>query len=348
MEWGDNFDKSGWAPKQIGYFLACFPFTKDTWDRASQWLKESPEEYWTRTDASICQAGDDLTIAIEKLIEHGRPHAAINCLAHMRLAGQPINAAQCIRALLAVISSRESTDAINEYNIVELIKFLQSEPSTAQEDLFKVEWAYLSLLDHQKWHHEGSAPKFLESRLSGDPDFFCEVIRLVYRSNKEEHSLKKPTKELAARANNAMLLLHNWKTPPGLKEDGLFNASQFGQWLQRVKTVCAESGHLEIAMSSVGEVLVFAPPDPNGLWIHQAVAAALNETDSKDMRSGFSTGTYNSRGAHFVDPTGTHEKELADQFRHKADSIENAGFHRFAAELRNEAERVINQYKNRD
>ncbi|WP_211313937.1 hypothetical protein [Brenneria roseae] len=70
------------------------------------------------------------------------------------------------------------------------------------------------------------------------------------------------------------------------------------------------------------------------------------------MRNGFRTAIYNSRGAHFVDPTGKQEKELAEQFRSKAEEVENAGFQRFAVTLRDladsyvrEAERVIDDHK---
>ena len=72
------------------------------------------------------------------------------------------------------------------------------------------------------------------------------------------------------------------------------------------------------------------------------------------MRNGFRTGTYNSRGVHYVDPTGKPERELAEQFRSKAEEIENAGFQRFAIILRDladgydrEAERIIGDHKDR-
>ena len=181
-EWCDNIDKSGWTPGQVGHFLACLPFTKEAWGRASQWLQENQGEYWSRTGANAYQADGDLATAIEKLIEHGRPHSAINCLDRMRHAKQPINVEQCVRALLAAPSSSEPAYAMDGYHIVELIKFLQSDPSVAREDLFKVEWAYLPLLDR----HRGAAPKLLECRLASDPEFFCEVIRLIYRSKKED------------------------------------------------------------------------------------------------------------------------------------------------------------------
>lgn len=347
-EWCDKIDKLGWTSEQIGHLLAYLPFTKEAWDRASRWLDENQGEYWSCTSANAYQVDSDLAIAIEKLIEHGRPHSAINCLDSIHHANQPINAEQCVRVLLAALSSSEPTYATEKYQILELIKFLQSEPSVAQEDLFKVEWAYLPLLDR----HSGAVPKLLESRLSSDPEFFCKVIRLIYRSKNENQPLKEPTDESIAR--NAWQLLHGWKTPPGIQEEETFSAEHFNNWLQRVKALCAESGHLEVALINIGEVLIHAPSDPDGLWIHRAVATALNDRDAENMRDGFRTGAYNSRGVYWVDPMGKPEKELAEQFRRKAEDVENAGFQRFAVTLRSlandykrEAERIINEHKDR-
>lgn len=350
-EWSDNLDKSDWTPEQVGQFLACLPFTKETWDRASEWLQAHESEYWTRTGANAYQADGDLAIAIEKLIEHGRPHAAINCLDRMRHAKQPIDSDQCVRALLAALSSSEPSYAMDGYHMVELIKFLQAEPSVNQDDLFRVEWAYVPLLDR----HRGAAPQLLESRLANDPEFFCEAIRLIYRSKKEDQPSREPTEESKAIATNAWRLLHEWKTPPGTQKDGKFSEEHFSEWLQKVKEICSESGHLEVALINIGEVLIHTPTDPGGLWIHRTVAAALNDREADDMRDGFRTGTYNSRGVHVVDPTGKPERELAEQFRNKAEEVENAGFQRFAVTLRGladsydrEAERIINDHKDRE
>jgi hypothetical protein len=72
------------------------------------------------------------------------------------------------------------------------------------------------------------------------------------------------------------------------------------------------------------------------------------------MRRGFSTAVYNSRGVHWVDPTGKPEKELAEEYRRKAEDVENAGFQRFAVTLREvaagydrDAERVIADHRSR-
>lgn len=347
-EWCDGLDKSDWTPAQKGQFLAFLPFTKEAWDRASDWLDARESEYWTRTSANAYQTDGELAVAIEKLIEHGRPNAAIDCLSRMRHGKQVIDSNQCVRALLAAPASREPSYAINSYHIVELIKYLQSEPEVSQDDLFRVEWAYVPLLDG----HRGAAPKLLESRLANDPEFFCEVIRLIYRSEKEGEAPREPTEQAKAIAKNAWRLLHEWKTAPGAQQDGMFSEEHFAAWLERVKEICKESGHLEVALINIGEVLIYTPPDPNGLWIRRAVAAALNDREADCLREGFNTGAYNSRGVRFIDPTGKPELELAEQFRSKAEEVENAGFYRFAVtlrgladEYRREAERIINDHK---
>ena len=346
-EWCENINKSGWTQAQIGQFLACLPFTKEAWDGASKWLQENEGEYWTLTGANAYQADSDLAVAIEKLIEHGRPYAAIYCLDRMRRAEQAIDIDQCVQALSAALSSTESTNSIRGYHIVELIKLLQADPSVNQDDLFRVEWAYLSLLDS----HSGTAPHLLESRLANVPEFFCEVIQLIYRSKKEDQPPKEPTEESKATATNAWRLLHEWKTPPGTQKDGTFSEERFTEWFQRVKLLCTESGHLEVALINIGEVLIHAPADPDGLWIHRAVATELNDREADKLRDGFGTGTYNSRGVHEVDPSGKPERELAEQFRNKAEEIENAGFQRFAVTLRGladgydqDAERIIAEH----
>ena len=332
-QWCDNIARSDWTPAQTGQFLAYLPFAKETWDRATEWLQGDEGEYWSRAEGS-CQSNDDITSAIEKLIKHGRPHAAIQCLSMMRYAKQQISADQCVRALLAALSSSEPASSIDGYSIVELIKFLQTESLAKPDDLFKVEkveWAYLPLLNNYR-----VVPQCLENKLAKDPEFFCEAIQIIYRSKNKDQPPKKPTEGSKVFAENVWQLLYSWKTPPGIQEDGIFNEEPFTQWLQKVKELCKESGHLDVALISVGEVLIYTPDDPKGLWIHRAVAKVLNEDnpESDKMRRGFYNGILNSRGVHYIDPTGKSERDLAKQFRDKAEEVEKAGFHRLAKTLR--------------
>jgi hypothetical protein len=347
-EWCDGMNRSDWTPEQVANFLACLPFTRGAWDRASKWLGANESKYWTSTTANAYPADGDLAIAVEKLIKYGRPRAAIRCLDGMRHEKQTIDTNQCVRALMAAVASSEPSYATDAYHIIEVIKFLQTEPSVNEDDLFRIEWAYLPLLER----HMDAAPVTLEYRLANDPEFFCEVIRLIYRSKKEGHPSREPSEASRVIATNAWRLLHGWETPPGTQRDGTFSEDLFTSWLQRVKEACTESGHLAVALIHVGQVLIHAPADPSGLWIHIAVAGALNERDADEMRKGFWAGAHKSRGVRLVDPTGNPERELAKQFRRKAEDVENAGFHRFAATLRSladdyerEAERIVAEHQ---
>ena len=332
-EWVDGFDTSNWSAAQIGQFLSYLPFTKETWHRATDWLDKFEKEYWSRTNANPYHTDGDLGFVIDKLILYDRPHAAIKCLLHqMKYNKQPLDKARSVKALMVAISSQEPLPEMGTHTLIEIIEALQDDPDTDPDDLFQIEWAYLRLLNYH------TSPKTLEKRLSSDPEFFCEVIRLRYPKKKETESPKEFSEQDKAIAENAYNLLDNWITLPGTQSNGQFLPEQFTEWLNRTKEVCNETGHLEVALIHIGNVLIHAPPDPEGLWINQTVASALNAKDAEEMRNGFWTGILNSRGAYEIDPTGKPEQELAEKYKQKAEEVENAGYHRLAVTLRKLAE----------
>jgi hypothetical protein len=349
-EWCDGIDKSNWTPRQIGRFLTCLPFSKNTWDRATEWLHQNEHEYWSYASANVYQIESDPTVGIEKLIQHARPLAAINCLHKMDLRKQPIDSSQCVQALLSALSSSEPSQPMDRHHIVELIKYLQSNHEVNPDDLYRIEWAYIPVLDR----YSGASPQLLESRLAHDPEFFCELIQLICPKNKEASSSINPEGEEEEDfiRTNAWQLLREWKTPPGTQQDGTFSEESFSCWLQKVKEACVESGYLEEALDHIGEVLIHAPQDPGGLWIHSAIASALNDPDAVEMRNGYWRGTYYARGIHWIDPTGEPERELAKTFHSKAVDVEAAGFQRLATTMRDLAEdynrdaaQIINKYQ---
>ena len=338
-KWVDSFDTLNWSASQIGQFLSYLPFLKETWHRVTNWLGKSEKEYWRKTSANPYRdhIDGDLGFAIDKLIEYDRPYTAIRCLRQMKHNKQPLDKFRSVKALMAAISSQESPEEISVHNIIEIIKDLQNDPDIDPDTLFQIEWAYLNLLDEP--YFADTSPKSLENRLASDPEFFCEMIRLIYRSKKETESPKKFSEREKAIAENAYKLLDKWKIPPGKQLDGQFLPEKFTEWLTQTKDVCEESGHLEVAIMHIGKVLIHAPSDPEDLWIHRTVASALNARDAKKMRDYFWIGILNSRGVHKIDPTGKPERELAEKYKQKAEEVEDAGYHRFADTLRRLAER---------
>ncbi|MGB2698458.1 MAG: hypothetical protein WBD28_11465, partial [Candidatus Zixiibacteriota bacterium] len=328
-QWVDDIDTSCWAPTQTGQLLAYLPFKLETWKRSTRLLGEYDSAYWTKTNVNPYKAEKDLELAVESLIKHGRPRAAIGCLYRMQYEKQPLNSNLAVRALIAALESSEPPQTINAYELVEVIKALQDDPDLNPHELFRVEWAYLRILDG----HLGAYPKLLQQQLANDPDFFCEVIRTIFQSKIEKKPTEEPTEQQKNIATNAYRLLQQWKTPPGRQKDGTYNGEVLNAWLQHVKTACAETGHLEIAMIMVGHVLMYAPADPDGLWIHHSVAGALNEKDANNLREGFRTELFNSRGVYGF-TAGREELQFSKKYKKQADEVEAHGYHRLANTLR--------------
>ena len=352
-EWADNLDRTGWTAPQIGHFLSWLPFTEAAWKRVEAWLGKREGEYWRRTGAGLFYNTDgDIDSAIDKLIEHGRPKAAIQCLALMKHDRGTFDNQLAFRALLTPGDPDEPVNQELRYAIIEIIKDLQTCPEANQEDLLKVEWAYLPLLER----HLGASPKTLEFGLASDPAFYCQVIQLIFLPEGQDTRARQLSEQEKALAQSAYSLLFNWKTPPGTQLDGTFSPEKFTEWLNHVKAVCGESGHLEIALEQVGEVLAaHYPPDSHDLCIPCTIAEALNDSSVEAMREGFSIGISNSRGVYEVDGTGNKERELTEKHRQRADEIENAGYHRLATTIRGiaehydrEAERNIGRWDSLD
>ncbi|MGD9110589.1 MAG: hypothetical protein PVG93_06570, partial [Phycisphaerales bacterium] len=284
----------------------------------------------------------DWDYAVEKLIEYRRPNAAITCLNTILYKKKKINSDLAVKALLEAVTTEEPIYTFDVHGTVKVIKALQDNPEVSPNDLFSIEWAYLQILTGPG---NSGTPEFLEQKLAAEPDFFCELIRRIYRSKNEPEIRKETTEQEKAIATNAWRLLKEWKRIPGMDSERNLSPQQFQKWLQEVKTKCEESGHFDVAMITLGEALIYSPSDPDGLWIHKTVAEALNSEDGDPLRRGYYLGIVNSRGAHWVDPTGKPEKELAAKYRQQAEEVENAGFHRFASKLRDLAKNYEEQAK---
>lgn len=343
-QWFDDINKAGWEPKQIALLLCALPFERNAWDRAAQLLGENENEYWDNTSANIYQTEDDTEYALGKLLEFGRPNAAIEGLTRDLYRKKDINPELACDALLALVQTKEPTGRIDSYHITEIIKALQENDGTDQDKLFHVEWAYVSLLDR---HSDGS-PVTLENRLASDPGFFSELIQLIYRAEGAEP--KEPSEQHRNIATNAYRLLSTWKVIPGTRADGEFEPDVFAEWLTTMEEIVKASGHYDVAMIQLGDVLVNSPEGPDGLWIHPVIAEAMNNRERSSLRDGYRTGIYNSRGVHTVDPEAKPERALAEKYRQRADQVENAGYQRLATTLRGvadsydrDAERIISR-----
>lgn len=329
--WVDKIDRTKWNKNQVILLFINLPFNLETWNRVDLLSKKDQKAYWQQVSVKPWEINTEIDLVVSKLIEHKRPAAAINCLNKFLYDKKPINALQAAEVLLLNLQVKDSNNTLQPYMIIEIIKYLQENKNTQQQDMLQIEWSYLTILDGL---HDGVKPKLLEKALATEPDFFCDVIKLVYKSSKETVSSNIELKdEEKTKAMTAYDLLRKWKVLPGMKEDGKFSSDEFKNWLKDVKSKCIESGHFDMALSHIGNVLIYSPPDIDGLWINRTVAEALNDKDADKMRNGFVLGLFNSRGTHMIDSSGEQELKLAQNYKKKSVDLEQSGFYRFSATL---------------
>lgn len=335
IEWVDAVLERAWSPEHQSKFLTLLPFEEEIWKRVSSHLTASHEAlYWKNAKVNPYGPDRDLTSAIEKLLEYGREGAAVMCIARTADVKSHFDESLATRALLAVLRSERGIEELDNYQTVELIKHLQESETADKDALFRIEWNFLPWLDQ----FSSGSPVTLEKRLASDPAFFAEAIGLVFRSkNTNEDDCEEPDEHKRHLATNAYKLLTEWKYCPGRQDDGSFSAEAFNAWINETRRLTEESGHTEVAQIQIGHVLTCAPSDPDGLWIHSAVAAALNFRDTGEMRSGFTTQLYNSRGVHGF-THGREERKLASKNRKKAEALDSKGYTRFATAMREFAE----------
>lgn len=127
--WVDNTIVKEWSKFQIACFYKFLPFSLDTWQRVSAILSDSESIYWKQTGVNLYQAGCELNVAVDKLIEYGRPHAAIDCIYKSIRDKKPLDTTRIVHALNSAISSPEAAQNMRAYKIAKIIKVLQDDNS---------------------------------------------------------------------------------------------------------------------------------------------------------------------------------------------------------------------------
>lgn len=336
-EWVDQMARTGWSSQAFATFYSVLPFVSETWDRVAADMGESQQEYWTSTRVLPEQENlVNIGYALGMLLEHGRPDSVIECLRFGHLKGSEYSEFG-MRALEALNNEHH----IDQHAICEVFNELHNDASVDEGRLFGLEIAFLDLLGP----YSGSSPVTLHRQLAEQPKFFCEVIRMLYRSKKDPKpevvtadedrtDASGANEEKSGRENEvrkAYLLLHHWNFPPGRQRDGSYDANKLGEWVQAVEAECVESGHWEVATLQTGEVLFYAPRNENGLWL-DPVCAILDRPDCEGFRRGLTTQIFNSRGVYGFSG-GKDELKLAEQWEDAARLAESKGFPRLGDAL---------------
>lgn len=312
-------DREKWDEKSKLELFSHLNFEKQNWKLAEEELSR-PSDYWKLINHRPLQSQTDLTDAICKIIEVERYDYALQCFFSQLHNKREINDILLLEALI------KNDKLIDVYNLIEIIKYCQ-EKKLDHDKMKFVEWKYLTLI------HDASdvEPINLYTELQANPDFFIEVLSLAYKEEGDNREIILSENE-KANSLNAYNLLHKWNTIPGFMSSTL-DEDYLKKWIIEVQEKAEKVKRLPVANLIIGRVLFYSPPDNSGFWINKTVAEIFNKTENLRMRDSFYTEAVNTRGVYSVDYTGNADLEIANNWKAKAESLNECGFYEFSASI---------------
>ena len=298
-------------------------------DKEQNVLIDDDIAYWEKgaMPYGCCEdEAEELKIIVEKLIACKRYVTAVNIIGHSEC--EAVINAECIYKLMKLAGTEESIggETLDDYAVQKIIGWFQQQEDIDLELRSDIEFIYLPMLDE----YSEVRPRALNTRLSLEPEYFCSLIELFYKKRNGEKREIELNKSLSDRLCE---ILFQFKVTPGIDWNGNFDAKRFDYWMKTVKTWSRDNDRYEAAMHTVGLGLSYAELDEDKLP-QTAVIEELNRVENDELRRGYYLGTINQRGAHWVDPEGKPELELAEDYENRANIAESRGYSRYAGILR--------------
>ena len=357
--WVRSLSLNEWNAKDAAALLSQAGLDPQAWDIAESLGRDVYREYW-RTAPIYGRSRlnrQQLEFACERLTETGRPEAAISALSSVAFGDIDISPSIVLDVLTEYLKSAHSDpdkrlphDALRMVHL--LFKWLQKKTIVSSEEepvlrLGQLEWAFG--LDGSGTY--GARPETLIRCLSDSPQFFAELIANIFSSRNEQVPGAATTEEQREMALRGYRLLMEWDRVPGARSDGSVDEEQLLRWLESARSLCRQSGHLEIADSKIGEMLAKwgNPNDDSKPWPCEEICDAIEEADSDDLDHGFQVGVLNRRGVTCRAPLdgGDSERKEAAKYHRWAERCDT-DWPRTAASLRSVAESYESQAERED
>lgn len=310
-------------------FLAMPP-NAETWAAVDAIGDEGRARYWQNIPIFWVEDGHGPR-AIEELVRHGRPHAAVDLaamLVHRKIA---VLASDVVNALVEAAPVVHDITGYRSqgYDVAKLFGFLEEEVKVgriAEDEVVRLEILYLPILEHDR------RPKFLHAAMGREPSLFVEAACLAFRAEGEvERKLDDGGRR---QAQHAYELLAGWRRPPGL-DNGVIDAAHLDNWIYEARRRLAESNRVAIGDQLIGQVLSGSPTGADGAWPAEPVRDVVERLKSDDLEAGLHMGRYNQRGVTTRDPLSGGGSERSLKERYEADAAKVAArWPRTAAFLR--------------
>lgn len=319
-EWLEKLALESLLQETVALILAALPFSRANWEKAEGLASSYARElYWKQVDVPSFSDTEEASRCTMRLLDTGRTRDVLEVLSHSLKRGVDIDPVVIMDALERMTA--HDFDAMSSYHAQELLKHL--EMVSPGNRLCALEFRLSALLQNRP-------DAYIFKRMSQDPSLFAQIVSLAYSPT------EKPNDDSPAGNNISIVTLFrflpSWKAVPGASDDGSFDPRAFDEWIAEARFLAQKRGCLKGADTQIGRNLFYAPTEPDGFFLPEAVAEFLEGNEL--ARHGYDMESINSRGAHWVDPTGKPEDDIADSYEGKARQAEARGYANLATLMR--------------
>jgi hypothetical protein len=165
-------------------------------------------------------------------------------------------------------------------------------------------------------------PDTLLRAVETDPDFYVQLLKLVYRGENEPPRETPLPEHEQVRGHLAYKLLEGLPRLPGTNEKGELDHEHLRRWTEGVRSKAAECDRLKVCDLTLGELFGRASKRREGDWPPPEVAALMEDVGTDRLFQGFINGVLKSRGVVSRGPLegGELERRLAARFRNLAEN----------------------------
>lgn len=282
---------------------------RPTWELVASLGADVDEAYWRLKSAFGFRGSlEELDYAIARYRACGRALAAIE-VTHLRL--KDVASKTLLNILESAISEINlmvgGAGTMLVYYLEHLFDELAGRGDIADEDLARMEFAYLPLLQRRR------APLALHRWLLASPEFFVWTICRVFRQEGGEASnVSEQERKLA---NAAYELLNGLTLLPGQVGEAV-DYTALKAWTDEVRERASVADRAKITDARIGHLLAHAPSDPeDGAWPHRAVRRLLESLSSDAVERAVRMERFNMRGVYSkaIGEGGQQERALAEQ-----------------------------------
>lgn len=338
-----------WSEVKIVNLFLSFPQKKEVWDLLKSFSETVRDSYWKRCSIGLFHSSiEETTYAIKQLLRVKRHFTALDAAA-LFIDETP---AELILEILqkAATEKCEEDFRIQSYDIERLFAALDKSSEIKEEEMVRLEWLYLPILAGGVYNLR--PPKTLHKELAGNPEFFAEVIKYLYKPRNEERKDKDeslPPRLIEQRAHLAAQLLESWTTVPGSDSNGQIEYQKLKAWVDRARELCRKIDRKEGGDNQIGQVLAHSFSKEESIWPPESICKIIDEIQSERLNNGFTVEIYNKRGvvSKSLSEGGQQERKLAEQFKEYAENW-SIRYPKTASLLREVAEGYENQAKRED